>query len=156
KRRWNMESWEEQAKRALREWLLNRLEEARYWPELRLSSVGRLADLVRTDREWMQVAEMYRGRSDFDVLALLTELVKAEAVPFLPVFRYKPSGLEKRRVWERTWELQRQEDVIDARATLPADHPEYLNAEQAKQLKAEQIGNIDVPPKYQSRDFLDQ
>jgi hypothetical protein len=28
-------------------------------------------------------------------------------VPFLPVPRYKPTGLVKRQVWERTWDFQR-------------------------------------------------
>jgi hypothetical protein len=42
-------------------------------------------------------------------------LVDGEAVPFLPVLRYKESGLRNRAVWEQTWELQRREDAIDAR-----------------------------------------
>ena len=62
----------------------------------------------------MQVAELYRGHPDFDVHALVAELVEGEAVPFLPVLRYKPTGLRKRAVWERTWDLQRREDAIDA------------------------------------------
>ena len=33
KRRWNSEPWEEQEKHALRHWLLDRLEDERYWPE---------------------------------------------------------------------------------------------------------------------------
>ena len=78
----------------------------------------------------MQVAALYRGRPDFDVAALVAELVEAESVPFLPVLRYKPSGLRKREVWERTWDLQRQEDA------------------------GEDVGDIPVPPKYASADFL--
>ena len=62
----------------------------------------------------MQVAELYRGHAGFDVHALVAELVEAESVPFLPVLRYKASGLRKREIWERTWELQRREDAIDA------------------------------------------
>ena len=58
----------------------------------------------------MQVAALYRGRPDFDVAALVAELVEGEAVPFLPILRYKPAGLRKREVWERTWDLQRQQD----------------------------------------------
>ena len=42
-----------------------------------------------------------------------------ESVPFLPVLRYNDAGLRKRAEWERTWELQRQEDAIDARTKLP-------------------------------------
>ena len=57
------------------------------------------------------MAALYRGRPDFDVAALVDELVEAESVPFLPVLRYKPTGLRKRQVWERTWDLQRREDA---------------------------------------------
>jgi len=79
----------------------------------------------------MQVAELYRGRSDFEVTTLVTELVESESVSFLPVLRYTPTGLRKRELWERTWELQRGEDA------------------------GEKVGNTPVPPKYTSADFLD-
>jgi len=163
KRRWNSEPWAEQAERALRNWLLDSLEDARYWPEVALTSASRLADRVRADAEFMQVAEMYRGRPDFDLTKLVTELVTTEAVPFLPVFRYKPSGLEKRALWERTWDLQRQEDRVrdaieeecrkriaekkDGKSKLDSYEPEI------RKLVAEVVGDISVPPKYASKDF---
>jgi hypothetical protein len=156
KRRWNTEPWDSQAERALREWLLNRLEDPRYWTNVELTTTARLADRVRSDRDFMQVAEMYRGRSDFDVANLVAELVKSEAVPFLPVLRYKPSGLRNRQVWEQVWEMQRREDAIDARAKLPPGDPQRLTESEAKRLKAEQVGDIPVPPKYKSADFLEQ
>jgi len=140
--------------RALREWLLDRLEDGRYWPEVALTSCARLADRARQDADFMRVAELYRGHPDFDVAAMVAELVEAEAVPFLPVLRYKPSGLEKRRVWERTWELQRQEDAIDARTALPAGHPERLSGAEAKALKTREVGDIPSPPRYVSANFL--
>ena len=84
KRRWNTEPWEEQEKRALRNWLLDRLEDERYWPEPQLQTTRTLADRAQFDGEWMQVAELYRGYAGFDVPALVAELVEAEAVPFLP------------------------------------------------------------------------
>src|SRR5262249_31200368 len=96
KRRWNSEPWEEQEERALRGWLLDRLEDPRYWPEPKLTSCARLADGVREDAEFMQVAELYRGRADFDLARLVTELLEDEGVPFLPVLRYTPSGMQKR------------------------------------------------------------
>jgi hypothetical protein len=107
-----------------------------------------MADVASADAEFMQVAALYRGRPDFDVAALVAELVEAESVPFLPILRYKPSGLRKREVWERTWDLQRQQD----------------NAE-GERLKAEKEGvqpsafspqplEIPVPPKYATADFL--
>lgn len=130
KRRWNTEPWAEQQQRTLKNWLLDRLEGKRYWPSAELQSTARLADRASTDAEFMQVAALYRGRPDFDVTALVTELVEAESVPFLPILRYKATGLRKRAVWERTWDLQRQEDA------------------------GEKVGDIPVPPKYATADFL--
>ena len=82
--------------------------------EPRLTSVAKVADLARADKDFMQVAEIFTGRMDFDVGALVGQLVAAESVPTLPALRYKPDGLDKRRAWERTWNLQRLEDAVDA------------------------------------------
>lgn len=79
-----------------------------------LTSIAQVADIARADSDFMQVAELYRGRADFDIGALVAELIEAESVPHLPILRYKPSGMDKRTAWERTWELQRLEDDIDA------------------------------------------
>ena len=162
KRRWNTEPWEEQEKRALRSWLLDRLEDERYWQEPQLQTTHTLADGAQFDGEWMQVAELYRGYAGFDVPALVAELVEAEAVPFLPVLRYKATGLRKREVWERTWELQRREDAIDAdvAATLTRQLDESAEQFQARlataqgRRKQEELGDIPPPPKYTSADFL--
>ncbi len=155
KRRWNMESWESQQEKALQEWMLNRLEDSRYWDEVALTSCNKLADKVRQDSEFMQVAEFYRGRPDFDVANLVADLVKAESVPFLPVLRYKETGLRNRKIWEETWEKQRAEDKIDARTKLAESDPAYLTEEQANATKQKEVGTIAVPPKYKSTDFLD-
>lgn len=130
KRRWEVAPWDEQFARRLRSWLMDRLESTDYWPSLGTQSCARLADRAHGDSEFMRVAGLYRGRADFDVAALVAELVEAEAVPFLPVLRYKDSGLWKRGLWERAWALQRREDA------------------------GENVGTIEVPPKYTSADFL--
>lgn len=131
KRRWNLPPWEELEEIALRNWLLDRLEDVRYWPKHppALTSVARLADAVRQDDEFLQVAELYRHRADFDLTELVEELVVKESVPFLPVLRYKDSGLRKRADWESAWQLQRREDA------------------------GEKV-DISVPPKYEKNDFL--
>ena len=158
KRRWNTEPWDDQLERALREWLLNRLEDRRYWSNPEVTSAARLSDRVRQDSDFMQVAELYRNRPDFDVTALLSELVLAEAVPILPVQRYKPAGLRKHTTWEQTWDLQRLEDDIDAEVGV--DRPGITDIEnlerknKAKELKMARVGDIPVPPKYTSADFL--
>jgi SAM-dependent methyltransferase len=130
KRRWNVEPFADQLARAQRNWLLDRMEQKRFWPEPKLTTTARFAELLRHDPDFVQVANLYRGRDDYDFDALVRELVTGEGVPFLPVQRYKPSGLRKREVWERTWDLQRREDA------------------------GEDTGPIPVPPKYTAADFL--
>jgi len=114
KRRWNQEPWEAREQRALKGWLLDRLETGCYWPELRLQTTRSLADRAQTDADFMRVAEVYIGHAGFALYPLVADLVEGESVPFLPILRYKPSGLRKREVWEETWRLQRREDAIDA------------------------------------------
>lgn len=171
KRRWNTTPYAEQTATALRSWLLDRIESyfdfdgrmndagtptARF-PNVKegeIVSVARIADEARRDPLFEEAGEVYRDDRAFDVLALVTELVVSEAVPALPVERYKPSGLLKRKQWERTWELQRAEDVIDARVTLPDGDPDKLTADEAAREKQKTVGDIPVPPKYAQADFL--
>ena len=153
KRRWNDEPWETQQERALRGWLLDRLEAPSLWSEPRLTTTAALADRMREDEKFLQIAGLYIGRPDFDVAKLVAGLVEDQSVPLLPVLRYKPFGLRKREAWERTWDLQRREDAIDARTKLPASHPEHLTPEGAAALKAAEIGAVPVPPRYTSADF---
>jgi hypothetical protein len=133
KRRWNSPQWEVLEQAALRDWLLARLEAA---PKVgagdtaNLSSTNKLADRMRADADFMQVAALYAGHADFDPSQLVAELVASESVPFLPVLRYTDTGMRKRAQWEDTWDLQRREDAGEA------------------------VGKIPVPPKYQSKDFL--
>lgn len=156
KRRWNTEPWKSQLERALRTWLLDRLEsyfdfDGRMNEESKptakldvaLTSVARLADVAQYDADFMQVGELYRDDPAFDVQKLVNELVASESVPLLPVLRYKETGLRKRAEWERTWELQREEDRLtrsrqDAKETLSVSAP---------------LREIPVPPKYTSADF---
>jgi hypothetical protein len=158
KRRWNTEPWEQQQERALREWLLARLEDPRYWPAPELTSCAHLADKVRRDAEFMEVAALYRNRPDFDLTELVVELVESESVQFLPVLRYKESGLRKRAIWESVWNLQREEDRLQAQITglvaavkQQPEKAEELQSQIAK-LKS-QIPEIPVPPKYDTKDF---
>jgi hypothetical protein len=119
KRRWNTPSWDELEKAALRDWLLDRLEQPAFWPanagtHPQLTSTAKLAERAQADADFMQVAALYAGHADFDAAQMVAELVAGEAVPLLPVQRYTEDGLRKRSQWEDTWTLQRREDVIDA------------------------------------------
>ncbi|MGK7952975.1 MAG: BREX-2 system adenine-specific DNA-methyltransferase PglX [Xenococcaceae cyanobacterium] len=124
--------------------------------DISLISIAKLADIARKDPEFMEIGELYRQDNAFDVQKLVQELVEKESVPLLPVLRYKPSGLRKRQEWEKTWDLQRLEDTIDARTKLDKDNPNYLDFLAAEKLKTQEIGKIPVPAKYTSKDFLKQ
>jgi Domain of unknown function (DUF7008)/Eco57I restriction-modification methylase len=133
KRRWTQESWEKRQERALGGWLLDRLEDRRFWfdgqgrPLPR--SVAQLADELSRDAGMVSVLALWEGRPDVPVTQSLVRLLADEAVPFLAAYRYKDSGLRKREAWEETWALQRREDA------------------------GEKVGTIEVPPKYNLADF---
>ena len=156
KRRWETKPWEEMEQDALRLWLLDRLERPEFWPpaDPRILSTTQLADLARQDDAFRAVAELYAGPAAADLDALVAELVAKEAVPFLAALRYSESGLRKRADWERTWEMQRAEDRIDAEvaAAMPDALPGALKAAQDRRKQAE-VGPIPVPPKYRTPDF---
>lgn len=148
KRRWASTSWEVQEKEALRDWLLDRLEAEDLWREAgraRVLSVAQLADRIGADADLRSVVALYLRRDDYDLAAELTKLVADEAVPYLPVYRYRPSGLRKREQWERTWELQRREDrgeKLDKPIPVP---PKYTSADFAKNSYWRNRGKLDVP-----------
>jgi hypothetical protein len=116
KRRWSMPQWEEMEQPTMRSWLLDRLEEMQYWAagDPRLVSIRQLTDAVRRDNDFLSVAALYVGQTDFELEALIANLALKESVPFLAALRYTETGLRKRGQWEETWDKQRQEDVIDA------------------------------------------
>jgi len=135
KRRWEAPAWDTLEQAAMRDWLLDRLEAPHLWSASvdhppQITTVNRLADAVRADAGFMQIAELYAGHSGFDLSHIVAELAAGESVPFLPVLRYADTGLRKHAQWEDTWALQRREDA------------------------GEKVGKIPVPPKYQSKDFL--
>ena len=166
KRRWNTEPWEAQQAAALDSFLMDRLERlfdfdgrmnddgkpTATFP-IGMVSIGGLADAASHDPLFMEAAEVFLGAAGFEVTSLVGQLVDRCAVPLLPILRYKPAGLRKHEEWKEVWQLQRQEDAIDVRMSLSADHRDYLSAERAAALKAEQVGDIPVPPKYASADF---
>ncbi|MEU8085739.1 BREX-2 system adenine-specific DNA-methyltransferase PglX [Micromonospora sp. NPDC049101] len=139
KRRWAADPWEKQEERALRRWLLDRLEDRRFWFDRAGApiprSIAQLADNVSRDAELVSVLTLWEGRPDVQVAASLQRLLAEEAVPYLAAYRYAESGLRKREAWEHTWALQRREDNGEKFGSGPDDPPNP------------------VPPKYASADF---
>lgn len=148
KRRWTQEPWEKQQKKALREWLLDRVEGRRFWfdgqgrPLPR--SVAQLADDVARDAGIVSVLGLWEGRPDVPVTESLVRLLADEGVPFLAAYRYKDSGRRKREAWEETWRLQRLEDDGEKVGTIAAP-PKYTSADFRKSSYWQARGKLDVP-----------
>ena len=162
KRRWNVEPWRDQERRALRTWLLNRLESRAYWPETRLATVRTLAQRAAADADFQQVAIRYAGHAGVDLGVLVEDLVDSESVPALPKQRYKAAGLAKRTDWVQIWSQQRREDEVDAdvNATTPRkehetekQHATRIQVERHRR-KRREIADLTSPPKYGPADFL--
>ncbi|MEV0660062.1 BREX-2 system adenine-specific DNA-methyltransferase PglX [Actinomadura luteofluorescens] len=139
KRRWATEGWGALQEKALRSWLLDRIEKREHWFDANdmpvLVNLSRLIDMLSRDDDFVSVAKLYRPRDEF--AKVVADLMADEHVPFLPQLRYKPSGLRKRADWEHVWDLQRQEDAAEG--------------EMAKRKIQD---SIPTPPKYSSADFL--
>ncbi|OWV13598.1 SAM-dependent methyltransferase [Micromonospora wenchangensis] len=144
KRRWATEGWDAMQAKALRDWLLDRLEAPELWGDRPVpQSVAQLADRVRHDDDFRSVLELWVGRDDYDLTKTLAKLVADEHVPYLPIYRYKPSGLRKRMQWERTWAQQRLEDAGESvQIDVP---PKYTSADFAKPSYWRARGKLDVP-----------
>uniref|UniRef100_A0AAU2JW73 site-specific DNA-methyltransferase (adenine-specific) n=1 Tax=Streptomyces sp. NBC_00049 TaxID=2903617 RepID=A0AAU2JW73_9ACTN len=141
KRRWSAESWEKKERAALRTWLLDRMESADLWYEVRDGlrrprpmTVNNLADRLSADEDFTSVAALYARdhlkKPDLPLTQVLSEVVADEHVPYIAAMRYKDSGLRTRKEWEDVWELQRKEDRTGRRL------------------------DIEPPAKYKSSDFL--
>lgn len=138
KRRWATEGWDVLQERALKSWLLDRIEKRDLWfqdEQPTLLTRAQLTSALSLDENFVSVAELYAPRKE--LATVVAELLTDEHVPFLPALRYKPSGLKKRADWEHVWELQREEDAAP-------DEP----------AKRKIRDSVPVPPKYTSADFL--
>jgi hypothetical protein len=109
------------------QWLLSRCEE-----ELRKSdsprSVRQLAGALAHDPHIESVTEACITSDGLE--SALLSLIPSDSVPYLAALRYSDSGMDKRRKWEQTWALQRRQDA------------------------GEEV-EIEVPPKYDTKDFRD-
>ncbi len=138
KRRWATEGWDVLQERALKSWLLDRIENRDLWfqdGQPTILTRTQLTSALSLDEDFASVAELYAPRKE--LATVVADLLSEEHVPFLAALRYKPSGLKKRADWEHVWDLQRLEDAAP-------DEP----------AKRKIRDSIPVPPKYTSADFL--
>jgi hypothetical protein len=81
---------------------------------------------------------------DADLADVLKEIIADEHVPYLAQLRYKGEGLLKRTLWERTWDLQREEDRTGQWLDIPVP-ARYTSADFLKNSYWRQRGKLDVP-----------
>ncbi|MES2638066.1 MAG: BREX-2 system adenine-specific DNA-methyltransferase PglX [Myxococcota bacterium] len=129
KRRWYNPDFKEDEEKALREFLLDKLE-ASLSPLGAPTTPRALARRLAADARFVAAAVLLTGSEAPDLGALAAELMAKEAVAAHPAHRYTAKGLIKRREWEATWDLQAKED------------------------RGEKVGKIKVPPKYTGVDFV--
>ena len=149
KRRWAVEPWDKQVTTALRNWLLNRLENRELWYDRderpTVMSIGQLADRLDRDPDFQSVLHLWAGDNTIATAAALTKLLADQHVPFLSAYRYKPAGLDKRAAWEHTWNLQRREDngeTLDTPIPIP---PKYKPTDFTTTSYWAHRGKLDVP-----------
>lgn len=139
KRRWATEGWAAMRQKALRTWLLDRMEDRAYWFDANgnptVITLGRLAEALSADEDFTSVADLYAPQQD--LAKTVRELLSEEHVPFVAALRYKPVALKKRADWEHVWDLQREEDAA----------PDELAKRKVRE-------RTPVPPKYTAADFL--
>lgn len=133
KRRWAGAGWDELLSDAARTAILDSLERPNLWADTSgrplVRSAAQVADELRNDERIRELMAIHTGSRDYDLIVEIGKLMQGEAVPSFAPLRYKPSGIEKFRAWEQTWERQRAED------------------------RGEQV-TVTVPPEYKSTDFL--
>lgn len=147
KRRWATEPWEKTQERILREWLLDRLEDRKFWFDRhdrpRHRSIANLADELMRDSDFMSVLQLWDGRADAVPSEALARLLLPESVPYLAAQRLKESGMRKFAAWQRTWDLQRREDAGE-KVEIPVP-PKYTTADFRKADWWRARGKLDVP-----------
>jgi hypothetical protein len=142
KRRWYKPDYAEQERVALTEWLADRVEHAAK-ARAQAFSLEQLVANLQDDARVLAVCEVLTGRKDFSLSQLVASALQGDAVPSHRFHVYKPAGLVKREVWERTWADQRREDAGEK--VTPEVPPAYGSGDFLKPEYWRLRGKLDVP-----------
>lgn len=142
KRRWYKPDYDAEEREALGIWLADRVESV-VKDRGRASSLEQLVAALQGDVRVLAVCEALTGRPDFSLSQLVAEALSSDAVPNHRFHVYKPSGLVKCGVWDRTWEEQRRQDAgEDVNAEVP---PAYGSGDFLRNEYWQLRGKLDVP-----------
>ena len=142
KRRWYKPDYIEQEGLALSEWLAERVEHAGK-ARTNAFSLEQLVANLQDDPRVLAVCEVLTGRKDFSLSQVVAGALQGGAVPNHRFHLYKPSGLVKGEVWQRTWAEQRREDAGEK--VTPEVPPSYGTGDFLKPDYWRLRGKLDVP-----------
>ena len=142
KRRWYKPDYAEQERVALTEWLADRVEQAAR-ARTQAFSLEQLVANLQDDARVLAVCEVLTGRKDFSLSQFVASALQCDVVPSHRFHVYKPAGLVKREVWERTWADQRREDAGEK--VSPEVPPAYGSGDFLKPDYWRLRGKLDVP-----------
>ncbi|MDP9037242.1 MAG: BREX-2 system adenine-specific DNA-methyltransferase PglX, partial [Myxococcota bacterium] len=142
KRRWYKPDYADQERVALTEWLADRVEQAAK-ARSQAFSLEQLVANLQDDARVLAVCEVLTSRKDFSLSQLVASALQGDAVPSHRFHVYKPAGLVKREVWERTWADQRREDAGEK--VTPEVPPAYGSGDFLKPDYWRLRGKLDVP-----------
>jgi hypothetical protein len=142
KRRWYKSDYEAEEREALQLWLAERVETVAK-ERGRTSTSEQLVAALQDDPRVLAVCEVLTGRPDFSLTQVVAETLQRDAVPSHRFHLYRPSGLVKREVWERTWEDQRREDAGEK--VTPEVPPSYDTKDFLRTEYWQLRGKLDVP-----------
>jgi hypothetical protein len=127
KRRWTLRDYDAEAREAAAALLLDRVEATVRAAESPMD-VRALVHALLADATAQELASVCFPDAA-DPMEEVPALIAGESVAYLAAMRHTDDGLRKRALWERTWDLQRDEDAGRA------------------------VGEIPVPPKYDQKDY---
>ncbi|NUN14840.1 MAG: BREX-2 system adenine-specific DNA-methyltransferase PglX [Myxococcales bacterium] len=142
KRRWYNTDVDAEEKDGLRLWLEDRIEAAAKQRQGAFTA-EQIVGQIQDDAQLLAVCEVWTGQKDFSLSVLVTQLVAEGSVPNQRFHVYKPSGLEKRVLWEHTWEDQRREDAGEK--VVPQVPPAYVQGDFQRNEYWTLRGKLDVP-----------
>jgi hypothetical protein len=144
KRRWYKPDYVQEEFDAFRQWLVDRVEDAVKKRTEPFTSEQLAVEFMADRRFNAVITAMTRVRL-YELSSVIANLLFAESVPNHRFHIYKQSGLDKRAVWERVWDLQRQEDADNTKKIVIDVPPSYSNGDFQKQEHWRLRGKLDVP-----------
>lgn len=132
----------ERAQTAMRAWFAERLE-AIASARGRTFTIEQTVAALQDDRRTLAVAEVLAGRPDFNLSQLIRDAFQHDCIPNHRFHIYKDAGVDKRAVWERTWDDQRREDAGE-KVTLEVP-PQYAPGDFLRSEYWQLRGKLDVP-----------